>query len=287
MSRKSGNRFCEKDMLKERRAERDDDSKKSHPALALQPAIVITGAGSSLGRELARLAALDGSALVLVDDPGHDCDAGEFEHYGVPAAAFEIDVTAPDALDRLQGALAARGLYCDVQVNSAAIATIGPLNKVSPRRQIDIINLNVRALTELTLGFVPAMVARKRGGVLNVGSFAPFPVCPELAVYYASKAYVNAFSTALARELAGTGVTVTCVAAGLITESFEHWAGKQSLALLPQSSATDTAISAWLGLKTGQRLVVPNLSNALLASMGKWLPPRVLQRWLEASQRAA
>ena len=172
-------------------------------------------------------------------------------------------------------------------VNSAATATVGPLIKISPRRQIDVVNLNVRALTQLTLGFVPAMVARKRGGVLNVGSIAPFPVCPELAVYYASKAYVNAFSAALARELAGTGVTVTCVAAGLITESFEHWAGKQGLALLPQSSATDTAVSAWLGFKTGQRLVVPKLSNALVATMGKWLPPRLVQRFLQASQRAA
>jgi short-subunit dehydrogenase len=216
MSRKSGNRFCAEGHAQRRRTERADDSKKSHPAPASRPAILITGAGSSLGRELAKFAALDGSALVLIDDPGHACDAGELEHYGVSAAAFEIDVTASDALDRLQSALDARGLYCDVLVNSAAIATIGPLNKISPRRQIDIINLNVRALTQLTLGFVPAMVARKRGGVLNVGSIAPFPVCPELAVYYASKAYVNAFSAALARELAGTGVTVTCVAAGLI-----------------------------------------------------------------------
>jgi hypothetical protein len=267
--------------------ERDDDSKKNHPALEPRPAILITGAGSILGRELARLAALDGSVLVLVDDPGRDLVAAEFEHYGVPAAAVEIDVTAPDAFERLHSVLDQRGLYCDVLVNSAATATVGPLSKISPRRQVDVVNLNVRALTQLTLGFVPAMVARKRGGVLNVGSIAPFPVCPELAVYYASKAYVNAFSAALARELAGTGVTVTCVAAGMITESFEHWAGRQGLALLPQSSATDTAVSAWLGFKTGQRLVVPKLSNSLVATMGKWLPPRLVQRFLQASQRAA
>ena len=259
----------------------------SHPALDSQPAIVITGAGSELGRELARLAALDGSSLVLVDDPGHDLGATEFEHYGVPASAVGIDVTAPDALDRLRSALEARGLYCDVLVNGAATATLGALSKISPKRQLDAVNLNVRALTELTLGFLPAMVARRRGGILNIGSIAGFPIYPELAVYYASKAYVNAFSAALARELAGTGVTITCVAAGLITESFEHWAGKQEFALLPQSGATDTALSAWLAFKRGQRLAVPRLSNALAATMGKWLPPRLLHRFLEASRRSA
>src|SRR5436309_12409734 len=127
----------------------------------LAPAIVITGAGSSLGRELARLAALDGSALVLVDDPGRDAGAGEFEHYGVPAAAVEIDVTAPDALGRLGSALDARGLYCDVLVNAAATATVGPLSTIAPGRQIATIDRNVRALTEFTLGFLPDMVARK------------------------------------------------------------------------------------------------------------------------------
>jgi short-subunit dehydrogenase len=167
----------------------------------LRPAIVITGAGSILGRELARLAALDGSALVLVDDPGRNLGIAEFEPYGVPAAAVEIDLAAPDALDRLSSALDRRLLYCDVLVNAAAMATIGPLSKVSQRRQIEIIDLNVRALTNLTLGFVPAMVARRRGGVLNVGSMARSSVCPELAVYYASKAYVNAFSAALRASL--------------------------------------------------------------------------------------
>src|SRR6516165_4803879 len=103
----------------------------SHPALDSQPAIVITGAGSELGRELARLAALDGSSLVLVDDPGHDLGATEFEHY---------DVTAPDALDRLRSALEARGLYCDVLVNGAATATLGALSKISPKRQLDAVN---------------------------------------------------------------------------------------------------------------------------------------------------
>jgi short-subunit dehydrogenase len=255
--------------------------------LTSQPGIIITGAASSLGRELARVAALDGSALVLIDDPGHDLSAAEFEHYGVPASAVSIDVTAPDALDHLRSILEARGLYCDVLVNSAATATLGALSKISPRRQLDAVNLNVRALTELTLGFLPAMIVRRRGGILNIGSIAGFPIYPELAVYYASKAYVNAFSAALTRELAGTGVTVTCVAAGLITESFEHWAGKQELALLPQSGATDTALSAWLAFKTGQRLVVPKLSNALAATMGKWLPPHWLHRLLAASRGSA
>jgi uncharacterized protein len=252
---------------------------------ASRPAVVILGAGSSLGRELARLAALEGSALLLVDDPGQDLSVAEFEHYGVPAAAAEIDLTACDAFDRLGSALHERGLYCDVLINSAATATVGPVSRIARRRQMNVIDLNVRTLTNLTLGFVPAMVARRHGGVLNVGSITGFPVCPDLAVYYASKAYVNAFSAALARELAGTGVTVTCVAAGLITEAFKQWMGKQAFSLLPQSTATDTALSAWLGFKTGQRLVVPKLSNQLFATMGKWLPPRVVQRVLETSQR--
>jgi short-subunit dehydrogenase len=256
-------------------------------AVESRPAIVITGAGSTLGRELACLAALEGNALVLVDEPGHALDATEFAHYGVPAAAVEIDLTSFDALDRLQGALGERRLYCEVLVNCAATATVGPVTKISRRRQINVINLNVRALTQLTLGLVPAMVSRGHGGVLNVGSIAPVPVCAALAAYYASKAYVNAFSAALARELADTGVTVTCVTAGLITESFAQWAREPPFSLLPQSTATDTAVSAWLGFKTGQRLVAPRLSNALVATMGKWLPPGLVQRFVEASRPPA
>lgn len=252
-----------------------------------QPAVVITGANSNLGRALARVAVLEGSALVLVDEPGCNLALTEFELYGVAAAAIEIDLTAPDAFDCLQKALYQRNLYCDVLVNCAAIAAVGAMSKIGRQRQIKLINVNVRALTHMTLGFIPAMVARGHGGILNVGSITGFPVSSQLAVYYASKAYVNAFSAALARELRGTGVTVTCVAAGLIAESFQRWASEPSLSLLPQSTASDTAVSAWLGFKTGQRMVVPALANPLAASMGKWLPPHLAQRLVEPLQPRA
>jgi len=145
-----------------------------------------------------------------------------------------------------------------------------------------------RALTELTLRFLPAMVARGRGGVLNVGSITGYVAGPNMAAYYASKAYVNSFSAALAAEVAGTGVTVTCLAPGVVrTAFFERCSVGQSrlMKLMPRSNSPAIAEAGWRGFKAGRRLVIPRLIDRISVAICILLPQSLLTRFVGWMQR--
>jgi len=255
----------------------------------LRPAIVISGAASGIGRELARMAALEGSFLLLVDRARQQLDTviGELAGYGVDSAALCIDLAGRDSVQSIDSALRERKLYCDVLVNSAGFGVFGAAAEVPESEQLELLDVNVRALTELTLHFLPAMVSRGRGGVLNVGSITGYAAGPNMAVYYASKAFVNSFSAALAAELAGTGVTVTCLAPGVVTTPFfERCAGAQTrlFSLMPPSSAFDTAVAGWLGFKAGKPLVTPKLRNQFVVTLAKLLPRSIILRLVRSLQ---
>jgi uncharacterized protein len=255
----------------------------------LRPAIVITGAASGIGRELARMAALDGSFLLLVDRARQQLDTviGELSGYGVGTAALCIDLASRDSVRCIDGALRERKLYCDVLVNCAGFGVFGAAAEVPETEQMELLDVNVRALAELTLHFLPAMVARRRGGVLNVGSITGYAPGPNMAVYYASKAFVNSFSAALAAELAGTGVTVSCLAPGVVTTPFfDRCAGAQTrlFSLMPTSTAFDTAVAGWLGFKAGKPLVTPKLRNQLVVTLARLLPRSVVLRLVRSLQ---
>ena len=136
-----------------------------------------------------------------------------------------------DAPTHLDDFLSANGLICDVLVNSAGYGLRGAATALPVDDQLGIIDLNIRALSELSLHFLPGMVARGRGGVLNLSSVAGSMPGPYMALYYASKGFVRSFSEALHQELRRTGVTVTCVAPGPVTTSFYERAGARSTAL--------------------------------------------------------
>jgi short-subunit dehydrogenase len=254
------------------------------------PAIVITGAASGMGREIARMAAMEGSFLLLVDRSYQQLTelVAEIAVYGVQATPVCIDVTSSDAVRSIESALSERDLYCDVLVNSAGIGVFGPAAEVPESEQMGLVDVNVRALTELTLRFLPGMVARGRGGVLNVGSITGYAPGPNMAVYYASKAFVNSFSAALASELAGTGVTITCLAPGVVmTAFFERCPDAQTwlFNLMPQSNAIDAAAAGWLGFKAGKRMVIPKLRNQLIVTICRLLPQSLVLRFVGDMQR--
>jgi short-subunit dehydrogenase len=261
-------------------------------AQASHPAIVITGAASGIGREIARLAAMEGSALVLVDcaDRMLDDIVAELAAFGVTAAAVRFDPTCGNAVALIEHALRERKLHCDVLVNCADLQVPRPVSSHSDPEAMSQIELNVRVLTELTLHFLPGMVARARGGVLNLGSVTGKAPAPAMAIYYASKAFVNSFSVALASELAGTGVTVTCLAAGIVmTRSFAQRAAAQARlrSLIPQSDAFDAAAAGWLGFKAGKRVVVPGMRNQVVVTLMKLLPRSMVLRLIGLFQRSA
>jgi uncharacterized protein len=260
-------------------------------AQASHPAIVITGAASGIGREIARLAAMEGSALVLVDCAGRMLDdiTAELAAFGVKIVAVRLDLTCCNAVSSIERALHERELHCDVLVNCADLQVSRPVSGSSDPEAMSQIELNVRVLTELTLHFLPGMVARARGGVLNLGSVTGKAPVPAMAIYYASKAFVNSFSVALAFELAGTGVTVTCLAAGIVmTRSFAQRAAAQGRlrSLIPQSDAFDAAAAGWLGFKAGRRLVVPGMRNQVVVTLTKLLPRSMVLRLMGLLERS-
>ena len=157
----------------------------------------------------------------------------------------------------------------------------GAAAKLSAAEQIGIVDLNMRALAALTLHFLPAMVDRRRGGVINLGSVAGFLPGPHMAMYYASKAFVRSFSEALHEELRGKGVTVTLVAPGPVRTKFLERAGARRaplFRLLPKADATFVAECAWRGFKRGRRRVVPGLSAKSTVFLAKLLPSSAMLR---------
>ena len=159
----------------------------------------------------------------------------------VEVVALALDVTAPDAIARIEAELARHGAYADVLVNSAGIGLAGPFLEQSPGEIDQLVELNIRALTSLTRHFLAGMRARGRGGVLNLASLGGYAPGPYQAAYYASKAYVISLSEALAAETAGEGVRVCVLAPGPVATPFHARMQGESglyLRLLPVSSQT-------------------------------------------------
>src|ERR1700674_1473119 len=159
------------------------------PNDALKPAIVVSGASSGIGRELARIAAGEGKFLLLVarSRPMLNNLVAELAARSVAAGCVSIDLAAPDAGANVEQALAERGLYCEVLVNAAGHGLYGPSAVLDREQQLSMIDVNARALADLTLRFLPEMIRRHHGGILNVGSLAGHFAGPNMALYYATK----------------------------------------------------------------------------------------------------
>jgi short-subunit dehydrogenase len=236
----------------------------------VRPAVVVIGASGGIGRAIAKVAARERRTVVLVarSPEGLEAAGDEVREAGGEAFTLELDVSASDMSKRLEEFLSTNGLVCDVLVNSAGYGLRGAATALPIDDQLGIIDLNIRALSELTLRFLPGMVARKQGGVLNLSSVAGFVPGPYMALYYASKGFVRSFSEALHQEVRRTGVTVTCVAPGPVsTEFLERSNAYQTplFSILPKMGPEDLAERAWRGFKSGRRLVLPGISAKLIA----------------------
>lgn len=252
--------------------------------------VLITGASSGIGADLARVFAREGHDLVLVARSRDRLDALAGELGTAHAAAVQVisaDLSVPGAARALHERVAREGSVVDVLVNNAGFGMRGAFVDLDPVRQLEMIQVNLVALTELTRLFLPEMVRRGAGRVLNVASTAAFQPGPLMAVYCATKAYVLSFSEALANELKGSGVTVTCVAPGATDTRFGESAGVTSTRLFRAGMMSSRAVAeaAYAATSKGVALAVPGCRNRLLSASVRFVPvataARVARRLLE------
>ena len=248
----------------------------------LRPMVVITGASGGIGLALARQFARGRHDLLLIArnaKPLEEAAAAIRADAKIEVGILALDITAPDAIARVEATLAQHNAYADILVNSAGIGLAGPFLVQSPEEIDRMVDLNIRALTALTRHFLVGMRARGRGGVLNLASLGGYAPGPYQAAYYASKAYVISLSEALAAETAGEGVRVCVLAPGPVATMFhERMRGENGLylRLLPVSNPDSVARAGYLAFALGWRVVVPGLAAPILALAMRLTPHRIL-----------
>jgi uncharacterized protein len=239
---------------------------------------IVTGASGGLGLEFAKLLAADRYDLVVIARSADKLTAIAADlqsRHGVNVETLPLDLTKPGAA----AAVFARVPECDVLINNAGFGTNGHFDEMSEERIHEELTLNVLTLTELTRAYLPQMCARKAGRILNLASTASFLPGPFMAVYYACKAYVISFSQAIAEELRGSGVTVTCLCPGPTATGFANRAHATQTRLFrvqPVGNAASVALAGYRGMQRGRDLVIPGLWNNLVALSSKIAPRRIL-----------
>jgi short-subunit dehydrogenase len=253
-----------------------------------RPVTVITGASAGIGVELARVFARHGHALALVArrEDRLRALADEIAAIG-PRRPIVIaaDLARPDAAKIIGEELRAHGAEPQYMVNNAGFGLVGLAGERDREETLAMIDVNVRALTELSLAFVDSL-ARHKGGILNVGSMAGFLPGPGMAVYYATKSFVLSLSEALHAELKKRGVRVTLLAPGPVQTEFAARAGLRD-GLVPgplTQSAAQVAELGYRGLMRGKRIVVPGFANKFVAFVVPLVPRRLLLRLVNRRQ---
>jgi uncharacterized protein len=237
---------------------------------------LITGASAGIGTELARIFASNGHRVALVARRADRLAslAAEISAAGGRAPiVIPSDLEQANAGDEIASVLAAQGVEVEYVVNNAGFGLFGSAVDLDRAAQLGIIDVNIRAMTDLSLRFSDHLI-RNRGGILNVGSIAGFLPGPGMAVYYASKAYVLSFTEALRAELAPRGVRVTVLCPGPVPTEFQLRAGFEpgfDSAVL-NVSASDAARAAYDGLMANKRAVLPGLGIKIVPPMLRLFP---------------
>ena len=249
--------------------------------------VLITGASGGIGYELAKLFARDGHNLVLVARSADKLGqvATELRVRGVTVKTIALDLAAPPAPKFLFDQLQREGVVVDILVNNAGYGVYGDFAQMPEPEILGQLDLNIRALTELTRLFLPLMLARRSGRIMNVASTAGFQPGPLMAVYYATKAYVISFSEAIANELRNSGVTVTCFCPGATHTGFAARAGveKSRLFKVGAMSAQKVALDGYRAVMEGRTLAISGTRNWLVAQSTRFAPRKMvtaISRWV-------
>lgn len=242
---------------------------------------LVTGASGGIGRELALVHARAGGNLVLVARSEERLSTLQEEvgrEYGVEATTFVKDLTRPESAEEIYRHLIEQGTEVDILINNAGFGGFGFFHETDWDKEAQMIDLNVRSLTHLTKLFLPAMIVRGGGRVLNIASTAAFVPGPLMAVYYATKHYVLSFSEAIANEVAGTGVTVTALCPGPTASGFQAGADIEESKLVKGKKlpgAKEVAEYGYKAMTKGKRVAVHGLGNRLQLFSIRFTPRRL------------
>ena len=242
---------------------------------------LITGASGGIGAAFARALAARGANVILVarsEDrlraPGEELA----RDHGVRAEVVAADLTRPGAAGELRAAVAARGLMVDLLVNNAGFGTYGRFGTLAPEREHDEVALNVAAMVDLTHLFLPAMLERGDGGVINLASTSAFQPLPYMAVYGATKAFVLSFSEALWAECRGRGVRVLALCPGPTATGFFAVVGSEDGAVGQTRTAAQAVATGLRALERGRPSVVDGWANYLRAQTPRLAPRGLVAR---------
>jgi uncharacterized protein len=255
---------------------------------------LITGASGGIGYELAKLFARDHHNLVLVARSADKLAqvATELQAHGVTVKTIALDLAAPPAPKFLFDQLQREGISVDILVNNAGFGAYGEFAQMPEEEILSQIDLNIRSLTELTRLFLPPMMQRRSGRIMNVASTAAFQPGPLMAVYYATKAYVLSFSEAIANEVRNnnnkvrdSGVTVTCFCPGATHTGFARRAGVENSRLFKQAAmpAEKVALDGYRAVMEGRTLAISGAHNWFVAQSTRFAPRKMVtavSRWV-------
>ncbi len=250
---------------------------------------LITGASGGIGRDLAIEFAKHGHDLTLVARSEQALEELASElgaTHGIQADCIAMDLAVPDAAATLMREVDKRGHVVDILVNNAGFATYGPFIEIDAEKEHQMLMLNMVTLTDLMKGFLPEMVKRRSGKVMNVASTAAFQPGPLMAAYYASKAYVLHLGEAVAEEIDGSGVTVSTLCPGPTKSGFQKRAEMKDSKLV-QSGLQDSrevAQIAYKGLMEGRRVIYTRFSQKLLAFSTRFAPRSALLKVVKKAQ---
>ena len=243
----------------------------------------MTGASSGIGADMARELAARGHDLALVarrEDRMRELAEELAERHAVRAETFGCDVAEPEGRARLIGEVAERGLTVEILINNAGFGSGGAFHALDGEGETGMVRTNVEAVVALTSAWLPGMVERRRGAVLNLASLIAFQPVPFQATYGATKAFVLSFTQAVHEEVRGTGVTITALCPGPVRTEFGESGGFggaddriPSFMWLDSETVARAGIE---GLEKGDRVVVPGVVNRLGALSGHYMPRALL-----------
>ena len=243
---------------------------------------LITGASGGLGTEFARIHAAKGDNLVLVARNKDKMDALKLElinQFGIDVYVIPIDLSEPAAAKVIYNELQVRDIAVDYLINNAGFGDFGFFALCNWDKQLEMINLNVTALTYLTRLFLSDMIDNKFGKILNVASTAAFQPGPTMSIYFATKAFVLSFSEAIANELQGTEVTVTALCPGATNTGFKAVADLGESNLFKGrgiASSKSVAEFGYNAMMKGKAVAVHGFVNLFMAQSVRFVPRSVV-----------